>query len=608
MDTRKADDALRNEVDRLLAPFGGRRLSSKEITSQSHKDIKFGWEIDTQLTSNGVPVILRLLYRGEVDAVLPIVVIAAPEFKPLDFPHLESGGKLCVWPERFIVDLSDPRYVEELLFDSVELIRKAISGELDSHFEEEFQSYWVYHCQTAINNICILNLENTTTRAISVRKIGSNRFVYGEYPDQIVEWMDNQSLLPPLKGKQRSRAIQRISQSAIIFFDRPLRPEEYPRKASDLYSLIGQEFESDAGEILELVAQALVNRDFDTPQVLVSFTSGQGRSVVGLLFQRSVFTRHNRRSVADGFRSTIPIERVIQGASQFRVQGGFVKRADPSWVVGRDVNVHRKQIAAHRVAVIGCGSIGSSIARLMVKSGVEQLVLVDGDELKSENISRHELGYSSVDKKKASALKATISKDFPYVSIDSHDRYFLDDDVFRDIVSSVDLVISCTGNWFSDQALLRIQTEEYVPILFVFVEANASVGHVLFNVANSGAYQSLYWSSGPEIGKLRQTVSKWPGETLVRVPACAGEFQPYGAIEIGHVHSLAAKKAIEVLLNADENDTSKYSVWFGSSSDLRSLGGRWNPLWEEAFCTIGKGTKVEEFEYLNGEWVSVEDD
>lgn len=73
-----------------------------------------------------------------------------------------------------------------------------------------------------------------------------------------------------------------------------------------------------------------------------------------------------------------------------------------------------------------------------------------------------------------------------------------------------------------------------MPNYFGSVEPHAMAGHAIVNLPETNAYNSLYNLSGSEIGTLKNTVCLWDNDTLEKIPACAGEFQPYGAIELIH--------------------------------------------------------------------------
>ena len=71
-------------------------------------------------------------------------------------------------------------------------------------------------------------------------------------------------------------------------------------------------------------------------------------------------------------------------------------------------------MAAAKIVIVGCGALGSGVARLLAQAGVEHISLVD-PESRMENIRRHELGARVVGHGKAQALAGTIRADLPMI-------------------------------------------------------------------------------------------------------------------------------------------------------------------------------------------------
>lgn len=68
------------------------------------------------------------------------------------------------------------------------------------------------------------------------------------------------------------------------------------------------------------------------------------------------------------------------------------------------------RLKAAKVAVIGCGSVGSKVAMHLARSGVGRFVLVDGDVLASGNLVRNELDWRAVGMHKSQALTARLQE------------------------------------------------------------------------------------------------------------------------------------------------------------------------------------------------------
>ncbi|MBF4243414.1 hypothetical protein, partial [Vibrio anguillarum] len=100
--------------------------------------------------------------------------------------------------------------------------------------------------------------------------------------------------------------------------------------------------------------------------------------------------------------------------------------------------------------------------------------------------------------------------------INAIDENFSYCDKFRNHLDNADLIFSATGNWYSDQQLLKLQSKEFYPIVFSFVEAHAMAGHVIVNPPNSDAFNRLHHCCGNQVGIMKNTATCWPNETVIK--------------------------------------------------------------------------------------------
>lgn len=76
-------------------------------------------------------------------------------------------------------------------------------------------------------------------------------------------------------------------------------------------------------------------------------------------------------------------------------------------VMQDDANVRKADIATEKllkIGLVGAGSIGSKIAESLVRAGVAELVVIDGDLMLPANLSRHALNWERVGAAKAKGL------------------------------------------------------------------------------------------------------------------------------------------------------------------------------------------------------------
>ncbi|MGQ0580380.1 MAG: HesA/MoeB/ThiF family protein [Reyranella sp.] len=144
--------------------------------------------------------------------------------------------------------------------------------------------------------------------------------------------------------------------------------------------------------------------------------------------------------------STLPIKRIECG------------RMDPDFVFSRNEN-RAPPLAAKRIVVIGCGTIGSHLAKLLAQSGAGwnggSLTLIDREALAPGNVGRHFLGLQHVAENKAEAVKEELLRLFPESAISARR-----DDAIRllPVLSGADLIIDATG----EEALSRSINDYFV--------------------------------------------------------------------------------------------------------------------------------------------------
>ncbi|NQY87670.1 MAG: ThiF family adenylyltransferase [Colwellia sp.] len=601
-----------NEIDSLLAPYGARRLSKKEL--KHYSNYFCGWQLEIELV-DGAFVLLDMLLDKKYPHSVPSLFLVCPKLKPHDIPHLESGGKLCVWGDRYIIDVNNLDYILELLLDAATFLNKALKGQLDQDFRDEFLSYWAYNCKskTQIKSLC--NIENKDSRQVYVYKSKTKGFLFADSKADITLYLDNEGVLPRKeKTKLRNRVLSAIQPSVLICFKQAWTPSDYPSNVGDLIQAIEKELGDESDFIVTSIGVAMANQYVNNPCLIASFDTKNGACFVGLELSKNLFYRDNlqRKAIMDGFRNRIKVQDLVPRMKHVLISGNFVKRVDQSWVMGRDVNHSWIKLKSNRIAVIGCGSVGASTARLLVQSGVHELLLFDSDSIKSENISRHCLGSKYLGWNKASALSHALKLDFPHVIIHAFENDWqeaIQDEICQMLFERSDLILSCTADWFSDQKLLRLQSDStFATIVFAFVEAHAMAAHVIVNPADSDAFNSLHFMDTAKVGKMIHPVTEWDHETYVNVPACAGAFQPYGVIALTHLHAMAAEQIISLLLTEDDHELNpRRKIWFESKNKLNVLGGKWSSSWEKEYGDPGAGNHERTLVYLGQKWISEHD-
>ena len=77
----------------------------------------------------------------------------------------------------------------------------------------------------------------------------------------------------------------------------------------------------------------------------------------------------------------------------------------------------RNALSSKHIAIVGCGSIGSTVADIATRTGVGTLTLIDPDPVSAENIGRHVLTTRDIGQHKVDALASHLQAINPDIVI-----------------------------------------------------------------------------------------------------------------------------------------------------------------------------------------------
>ena len=271
-----------------------------------------------------------------------------------------------------------------------------------------------------------------------------------------------------------------------------------------------------------------------------------------------------------------------------KVTKAAVERADHIWIHGRDKDTQQERLRRVRVAVLGCGSLGGPLARLLAQAGVSSLLLVDYERMYWPNISRHELGARSVGRYKAQDLAGEIEQAYPHLEDVSwrRDKFSLAATSLIGELRACNLIVSTMGNWAAESFLNDVQQDDadFPSILYGWVETNAAAAHAVLVPPGEACLRC----GVDDKGRPHLTVSKWErGRGMLQEPACGAQFTPYGPAELCWAHALLAEMIIDALTS--NFDSAVHRVWIGMRSRISAAGGAWSEDWISEVGDPGMG-------------------
>lgn len=238
-----------------------------------------------------------------------------------------------------------------------------------------------------------------------------------------------------------------------------------------------------------------------------------------------------------------------------------------STIHSRDALLVNKELNNKKVAIIGTGSLGSSVVMQLVRAGVSNLTLIDPDKFESANIGRHVLGIDDLGHNKTDALKERIQKDIPFVNIKSIPRfiqYELIDQI--KLLDDMDVIVITSADWLSEELIwfLRDLKEKKWALIQGWTEPYAIVGHILVVPSNNSSDGRYMFDHN---GNFKYRFTDWPDNGVIALPGCGHGFIPGGPIGVNSIANSIAQTTIDVLTGEI-----KETVWISSIGDIEKIG------------------------------------
>jgi molybdopterin/thiamine biosynthesis adenylyltransferase len=567
--TQKYERAVSELEENLLNELAARKLSAAEINSAyKGKIFTDGWQLEYQSSKGETK--LNLLISGDFPFVPPVIGLSDPP-TPLTYPHVENDGILCLLPNSASISPFQPvEVVQSLLGEAFNLLEDCFTGRNIEDFRHEFLSYWNRALtDESLKFVSLLTLR-PQSRIIKIWK-GTKRYVFGENEASIQTWLENS-----FKKKNHT-----FESAAFLWLPQPLLPAEYPKTNNDLWELIKNQVE-DGSAILEKLSSKSPNQI----SILLGSNSELGPCLAGVTIQKpkiqgSKFFR-TKSSLDKGFTpghapASIIAARYLQSSNPVGRYG--VERADAAWVHGRGEDNRQQDLFSKKVVILGCGSVGSFVAKLLATTGVGQLIFVDPENLSRANTGRHFLGAKYVGYPKAQYLAEEVKENYPHLVIDFRKESW--ESVVRkepEIFASSDLIISAIGDWSAEGLLNEWQQtlDKAPPILYGWTEPFALAGHAVAVFKGKACLQCHM----NQFGVSDLQVTNWHKlKTLKQEPACGVMYQPYGPVELNNTITLVSEFALDCLLGRIISSSER--IWACRNSLLESSGGSWTEEWKK---------------------------
>jgi hypothetical protein len=531
-----------------LRPGHWRRLTAEELYKGALRLFQSGWRLD---------VAQGEIRPTEVGHLLVVIDASFPNSQPRvlapglgsDFrwPHVEPEGFLCLRPTSVAASAADR--VRLHLGDALELLNYS-EEKCASEFEREFAAYWAQQAVQPQDGLRVLSLVKPGGKSRQVSFHLDNRLsrlVVADTKAEVKAWLNRAG---------SSISDHNVFQGLLVRLKKPWTPAEFPKTIGDTVKGLPED---------AMRAALLPNRK--------SLFLFEATTATGPVFAAVLASGAKSNKIKNGFRSwsQVPTQHIKRAMAQQRVERVVVSRVDAPWIHGRGHSVDQALLQARKVALIGCGSVGSEVAELLVKAGVGELSFVDCDSLMSANMGRHLLGISYLGWNKARGMATELRRRLPHLRIGSTftSKFERLKPAELACLAGMDMIVTA-GLDIEGEAAVNAwrQTLQRPPAyLSTWVEAYALVGHAVLLFSKD----DLMTQFEGEHPTFRLT--DWPASSsgLIVEAGCGNVFQPHGAVDLQTSIAMAANLVLDALLG--RVPASCRRVWFGDRDAVAAHGG-----------------------------------
>lgn len=158
----------------------------------------------------------------------------------------------------------------------------------------------------------------------------------------------------------------------------------------------------------------------------------------------------------------------------------------------------QESVISKSILIIGAGTIGSTLSELLVRAGVCDITIMDGDSLSVGNLSRHTLGIEEVGLNKAFCLEDRLNKIGVHSNVKCITNNFEIDDKVNERLEKFNVILDCTGE---DKVLHYLSVLEFKkPKIFASVSVGLGAKRLFLFMTKAKAF---------ECNKFIEAISPW---------------------------------------------------------------------------------------------------
>lgn len=188
---------------------------------------------------------------------------------------------------------------------------------------------------------------------------------------------------------------------------------------------------------------------------------------------------------------------------------------------GKDIYT---KIASGKVAVCGLGGLGSHIAIMLARAGVETLILIDFDRVDITNLHRQQYKLNQIGMYKTEALSENIKEIAPFTEIKAYTEK-LDKNNYSLLLKDADIICEAFDDSFCKAELINLLRENFSEKYVIASSGMSGFGDA--NIIHTRKVSKRFYLCGDEVSDVSDGI----GLVATRVMLCAAH-QAHKALQI----------------------------------------------------------------------------
>ncbi|MFZ5969395.1 MAG: ThiF family adenylyltransferase [Bacillota bacterium] len=479
----------------------------------SDKSYQYIYKFTYRITDIDIPMVMGIPIDWD-RKLIDVFIENYREFKYI--PHLDSKGSICLFDlEGVLIDKNFVGLLNQTLQRVEKVLWKGLNGLNKEDFIEEFEAYW-----GRLPNTKILKSMIHTSKDVKLIKYADNKkTVKKKKNDKFVDLLRKQNQYSLVSSDLENdfslyKDMNNVKNGVYIFIDTEdyIYPPDWRKKL-------------DIGYINNLLNHKSLDKD--------KLIRNISKCTCDLVL---IFNIKQPNDCTNMLGVIIKRYSIVTASAEFKIHSQedlipcWVIRCDKEFLVNRGGAL--TDICNKRVLVVGCGSIGGYLINELIKTGINNITVVDGDRLKEENIYRHLLGMEYVNEYKAKAIVDYINKNIPNINISSREDNI--EDVIHDgsiSLSEYDLIISAVGNhnvnrWLNE--FIHVNSIE-TSVVYLWNEVLGIGNHAaIISIGYKGCYECFFGESDEGIYDKTSYCEK--GQLFTkRVRGCGSAYLPFSS-------------------------------------------------------------------------------